>query len=206
MYNTFTVYDWSFLYTDAVEFSCSAQRMHSLTGDCKYTFSLVWFPDFICKVNKHLLFFTHKCPGRMHCIYSNMWTEPENKIQQCNRAQKHRKDARTHTLWDRSKATWSAGMAQKEASLLTLLSIWDCPTRINTLEAKMETQKFRSMIDRSDLINLQGIEGRQRECDKRYPECDSGRFFSEGWGYGCIAITPMVFSKESACVHMHTHT
>lgn len=36
----------------------------------------------------------------------------------------------------------------------TLLSIWDCPTRMRTLEARMETQKLSRMMERSDLMNL----------------------------------------------------
>lgn len=37
----------------------------------------------------------------------------------------------------------------------TLLSIWDWPTRMRTLEARMETQKLSRMMERSDLMNLQ---------------------------------------------------
>lgn len=36
----------------------------------------------------------------------------------------------------------------------TLLSIWDWPTRMRTLEARMETQKLSRMMERSDLMNL----------------------------------------------------
>lgn len=36
----------------------------------------------------------------------------------------------------------------------TLLSIWDWPTRMRMLEARMETQKLSRMMERSDLMNL----------------------------------------------------
>lgn len=40
----------------------------------------------------------------------------------------------------------------------TLLSIWDWPTRMRMLEARMETQKLSRMMERSDLMNLRGQE------------------------------------------------
>lgn len=41
------------------------------------------------------------------------------------------------------------------AQCLTLLRVWDCPTKINKLEAKMERQKFTKIIDLSERIYLQ---------------------------------------------------
>lgn len=37
---------------------------------------------------------------------------------------------------------------------LTLLSVWDCPTKINRLEAKMERQKLTKMMDLSERMYL----------------------------------------------------
>lgn len=37
---------------------------------------------------------------------------------------------------------------------LTLLTAWDCPTRIRTLEARMDKQKLRRIMERSERMNL----------------------------------------------------
>lgn len=41
-----------------------------------------------------------------------------------------------------------------ENMFLTLLSAWDCPTRIRTLEARMDKQKLSRMMERSERMNL----------------------------------------------------
>lgn len=53
-------------------------------------------------------------------------------------------------------AAMGAGAQEARAQTLTLLSMWDWPTRMSTLEARMETQKFSRMMERSDLMNLHG--------------------------------------------------
>lgn len=45
-----------------------------------------------------------------------------------------------------------------------MLSVCDCPTRINKLEARMERQKFTKMIDLSDRIYLKA---EKRDTGKR---------------------------------------
>ena len=55
----------------------------------------------------------------------------------------------------------------------TLLSIWDCPTRMRTLEARMETQKLSRIMERSDLMNL-GAESHGAgglDCPSPSPPC-----------------------------------
>ena len=42
--------------------------------------------------------------------------------------------------------------------VLTLLSVWDCPTSIKMLEARMERQKLTKMIDLSERIYLRDKE------------------------------------------------